>query len=197
MKDYNDLKNELKEIANILKEYPENLQGKVFDLLSKTYLGDLNLSETQSVPESSSQENTNDVGTVSANVKSPSTSKKRANTSKDSYKIVKTLNLKGDSNTLSLAKFCEDKITTTSIKFNVIASYYLKNVLNIEKVTPDHIYSCYKEMNIKVPTRLTQSLRDTASSKYGYLDTSDTNDIKVPITGENYVEHELVIKPKQ
>ena len=38
MKDYNDLKNELKEIANILKEYPENLQGKVFDLLSKTYL---------------------------------------------------------------------------------------------------------------------------------------------------------------
>ncbi|PHQ57053.1 MAG: hypothetical protein COC16_02005 [Lutibacter sp.] len=202
MKEYEELKKELKEIAQILKEYPESLQSDVFNLMSKAYMGNLDFSEPQKisikegevVKEKNSPSKQKTTPVQKTNTKA---TKKRTSSSKDSYKIVKPLNLKGDSNNPSLQKFCEDKITTSSIKFNVIAAYYLKRILNIENVSPDHIYSCYKEMSIKLPTRLLQSLRDTAGSKYGYLDTSDTNDIKVPVTGENFVEHDLVQKPKK
>jgi len=201
MKEYEELKKELKEIAQILKEYPESLQPDVFNLMSKAFMGNLDFSESKKpaknvevVKEISSPSKQKTTPIQNGNT---TTTKKRTSSSKDSYKIVKTLNLKGDSSNPSLQSFCEDKITTSSIKFNVVAAYYLKRILNIENVTPDHIYSCYKEMNIKLPTRLLQSLRDTAGSKYGYLDTSDINDIKVPVTGENYLEHDLVQKPKK
>lgn len=200
MKEYEDLKKELIEIAKILKEYPEGLQSTVFGILSKTYIGDIKISDIKSLSESTKVDESQAKKTALKNPKSSSVStspKKKPSSLKDSYKIVKTLNLKGDNSNPSLQKFCEDKITDSSIKFNVVAAYYLKKILNIENVSPDHIYSCYKEMKIKVPTRLLQSLRDTAGPKYGYLDTSDINNIKVPVTGENLVEINLKMKPKK
>ena len=195
MKDYKDLKKELIEIAKILKEYPESLQKDVFDILSSAFLGnDFTLQnplavktkkEVKHIPTPPKRKTTN---------QSSSTKSKRSS-SKESYSIVKSLNLKGDKKKVpSLIDFCSDKDKGSAIKFNVLAVYYLKKFLKIEKVSIHHLYTCYKEVGQRVPVALKQSLWDTASSKYGYLDTSDTEDIKIPTSGENYVEYDLIKK---
>ncbi|HVD97007.1 MAG TPA: hypothetical protein VNB90_02310 [Cytophagaceae bacterium] len=74
---------------------------------------------------------------------------------------------------------------------NLLFVYYLKEIINVETITPDHIYSCYKHTGQKVPGNLYQSLVDTGIRK-GWIDTKNTSNIGLLIHGENYVEHEML-----
>lgn len=112
--------------------------------------------------------------------------------SKVAHKIVSDLNLL-PADKQSFKDFFSDKSGGKKLsaqEFNLVSVYYLKNVLNVQSVSADHVYTCYKEAGQIVPTALVQSLKDTASLK-GWISTSNTNDIKVEIAGENEVEHKM------
>ena len=68
--------------------------------------------------------------------------------------------------------------------------YYLAHVLELSQVSIDHVYTCYRHVNVKVPTALIQSLRDT-SRNHGWLDTSSGENIRITVPGMNYIEHDI------
>lgn len=109
---------------------------------------------------------------------------------KESYSIVKDINLSMDRTTLK--QFYLEKNPKSALERNVIFVYYLQKISKIEKIAIGHIYTCYKDLNIKPPAKLRQSLADTASKK-GWLDTQSMNAIKITLKGENFIEHELPI----
>ena len=61
----------------------------------------------------------------------------------------------------------------------------------------DSVYTCYKHIKkIKVPGNLYQSLADT-KNKNGWIDTSNMDELKVTIPGENYLEHDMQKKAEE
>ena len=108
--------------------------------------------------------------------------------SKESYSITKDINLSMDR--VTLKQFYIEKNPKSALERNVCFVYYLQKISNLEKIAIGHIYTCYKDLNIQPPAKLRQSLADTASKK-GWLDTQSTNDIKLTLKGESFVEHEL------
>jgi hypothetical protein len=188
MSDYQTLKNELTEIAKILEKYPDSLKEKVFDILIKEY------SEIKPpLPKKPDQ------GKTETDKKIVTTKNKRTTKSKivESYTLVKDLDLRGNKSIPSFDKFVEEKKPSHNIHFNAVAVYYLSKLLEIKPITFDHLYTCYKFVNRKTSKKFKQSVFDTASTKYGYLDTNDTNDIKIPLLGVNFVEHDLPINKKR
>lgn len=107
---------------------------------------------------------------------------------KESYSIVKDINLSMDRSTLK--QFYIEKNPKSALERNVTFVYYLQKISKIEKIAIGHIYTCYKELNIQPPIKLRQSLADTASKK-GWLDTNSIKDIEITLKGESFVEHEL------
>ncbi len=120
--------------------------------------------------------------------------KSRRTKSKESYSIVKDLDLSAKSNSQSLRDFFAAKSptpkSTSAMEKNTIFVYYLQMIANIELITPDHVYSCYKDVGVKCPTALWQSLCNTTFHK-GYIDTASSTAIKLATPGENFVEHDL------
>jgi hypothetical protein len=113
-----------------------------------------------------------------------------------SFSIVKDLNLK-PKDKKSLKKFFEEKHPETNIESNAAFVYYLEKTLGITSITPDHIFTCYKEIGLRIPGNLRQSIVDTGSSRYGYIDASNMQDIKIIVRGENLVVHDLPKKRKE
>ena len=189
MKTYEEIKTELLAIADVLKKYPENVQPKVFDILTSHFL-EKPMPDTK-VEGSSEKEKT----TAKVKPKSTSTPKPSGKSSKkssDSVTLLKDLDLrkKGEK---SFKDFYEEKKPGAANEFNSVAVYYLSEILELSGITPSHVFTCYKEVTKRPPEAFIQSLRDTAS-KNGYIDTADINNIKIPFRGKNFVEHDL---PKQ
>ena len=107
-----------------------------------------------------------------------------------SYAIVKDLDLSGKKNKQSLRDFFKLKSPSTNMEKNVVFIYYLQKTAAVEGITANHVYSCYKDVGIKIPQALEQSLIDTAHHK-GWIDTSSMDNLKVATPGENFVEHDL------
>jgi hypothetical protein len=184
---YEELVAEMERISTVIQKFPENLQGKVFDIMVKSYLGDQSYeAATMEEPE---PEPVQHISVVDSNRVQP-IKKRPIRRNKDSYSMVKDLDLLGKSGVEPFRDFLERYEVNSNIKFNTVAVYYLKNVLHIADVTIDHIYTCYKNGERKVPGNLRQSITDTSSSKYGYINMSD-NHITLSVLGENLVEFEL------
>lgn len=125
-------------------------------------------------------------------VKAPA-SRKSAKTGikrKESYSIIKDLDLSAKNQGGSLRDFFAEKAPSSGMERATVFVYYLDKIANISGVAPDHIYTCYKEVGVPVPKALKQSLLDTASRK-GSIDTSDPNNISLTTVGENMVEYDL------
>ncbi|SIT88121.1 hypothetical protein [Pontibacter indicus] len=108
-----------------------------------------------------------------------------------SYSLVTSLNLVSAADK-SLKEFFSGYETKTNFDYNIVILYYLKYILKEDNINVNHIYTCYKHLGIKVPN-IVQSLRDTKNRK-GWIDTSNSEDLKVTIAGENYIEHEIANK---
>lgn len=109
---------------------------------------------------------------------------------KESYQIVKDLELSAKNGKEALKTFYAKKSPTTAMQRNAVFVYYLEKVAKIGGVGVNHIYTCYKDVNEKVPGALRQSLLDT-SFKKGWIDTKSMENITITTHGENLVEHEL------
>lgn len=127
-------------------------------------------------------------------VKSEEASRKKNRSSsaaRESYEINKDLDVYGRSDKPALQAFYESKAPSSNLERNAVFVYYLKKALEKPGVTIGDIYTCYKAMNVPVPGALRQSVLDTSSSRYGWIDASDLDNIKIPIRGETFVEHAL------
>ncbi len=114
-------------------------------------------------------------------------SRKRPGTS---LSLIKDLDLSEIGNDFSLLDFYAAKAPQTAMESNVVFVYYLQQIAMLKGIGVNHIYTCYKYVNIKYPNALKQSLADTSSRK-NWLDTSSFEDIKLSTGGENFVEHDL------
>ena len=108
--------------------------------------------------------------------------------------IVKTLDLSGGSTCERLKEFYAKYEAKSNFDKNLIFIYYLDHKLGLSGITVDHIFTCYRDIpGIKVPEALRQSLLDTNNRK-GWIDTSDTDNLKVTTPGVNYLEHDMPSK---
>jgi hypothetical protein len=141
---------------------------------------DVESSETQPALEQKQNSNTS--------VKSPN---KKSSSRKTTQKIPKQLmdlNLRPNGKT-SLRDFFNLYEIKTNFERNVTYVYYLIKVVGIKNIAIDHIYTAYKETGQKVPENIYQSLIDTKKHR-GWIDTTNIDDIKLSIQGENYIEHD-------
>lgn len=124
-------------------------------------------------------------------IKRPSKSKKvKPSISGQPLQLVKDLDLSGINGKLSLRKFCGQYSLKSSQEKNLTFCYYLQEVINHTPITVNKVFTCYRNLGIKTPKALHQSLWDTSHRK-GWLDTTSLEDIKVPIAGVNYIEHDM------
>ncbi|WP_137719243.1 hypothetical protein [Methylobacillus flagellatus] len=120
-----------------------------------------------------------------------SSGRKKASAGGAQPSIVKDLDLSGKAKEVERLKDFHTSFTITSnLERNLVFMYYLQHKIEVSPITPDHVFTCYRDVGVKVPTALVQSLRD-ASNRRGWLDTANTNDLKVTTPGMNYLEHDL------
>lgn len=125
------------------------------------------------------------------NVNAKSSSKR-----KEAYQIVKDLDLSAKGEKEALKSFYTKKSPSTAMERNAVFVYYLEKIADIKSIGVNHIYTCYKDVNEKVPGALRQSLLDTSFRK-GWIDTKSIDDITITTQGENRVEHELPTQKKE
>ncbi|MBB6329829.1 hypothetical protein HNP24_000779 [Chryseobacterium sediminis] len=124
-------------------------------------------------------------------IKANNNIKKSKSSANQNYGLISSLNLisKGS---LSLKDFFGQFVTKNNFENNIVILSYLKNEMKEENVGVNHIYTCYKNLGIKVPS-IKQSLFDTKHRK-GWIDTSNIEDLKITVAGENFMDHEIVRK---
>lgn len=140
-------------------------------------------------------------GGIKEKIPSVSTPKRKARKGKratrgQSLSIVKDLNLtpKGKE---SLKDFYSKKSPETNLERNAAFVYYLREILGRTGITMNHVYTCYRALGLRLPGNIKQSITDSASGRYGYLDASKGEDIKMTSLGQNLVLHDLPRKPKK
>ena len=117
--------------------------------------------------------------------------KKSVRKARSAPKMVPDLDLSGSGNIESLRAFYAKYNATTNFDRNLVFIYYLKNMLKIEAVTIDHIFTCYRNIQgVKIPGSLEQSLIDTRSRK-GWIDTASLDNIGLNVHGINHLEHDM------
>ena len=126
--------------------------------------------------------------------KSPSRSKSRPKKT-PSYSLVKELNLRPTDKD-SLRDFYKEKKPTDQQQMVTVVLYYLHRVLETEKISTNHIYTGLKDVEARVPPDINQILRNTASRR-GWVDSGDSDDLKMTVTGDNFVEQDLPAKAQQ
>jgi hypothetical protein len=95
----------------------------------------------------------------------------------------------------SFRDFAAEKQPSTKEERNIIAVYYLEQVLNLSEIKAGHVLAAYKECNWPEPNDMRHSLRVTSSRRH-WLDTSDRTSIHTTAPGRNLVKHDLPRTPK-
>lgn len=116
--------------------------------------------------------------------------KSRKKNGTGNIQLIKDLDLSGTDSIKSLKDFMEEKKPASNVQKTTAFVYYLQNLLELDEITIDHIFTCYKSMNYRIPNNLQQNLSDTSSSKYGYINRKDGK-YSMTIIGSNLIEHDL------
>jgi hypothetical protein len=106
----------------------------------------------------------------------------------------KTLNL-APQGKQSAVQFAAAKAPTNVREKCVVAVYYLRDVIELEKVSAQAVFTFFKSVQWPAPADLKNTLQQAGS--VGWLDTANSDDIKLTSLGENLVEHDLPAKPKE
>ncbi len=114
--------------------------------------------------------------------------KKPKSKSKSIAKIDKSLNL-SPRNGDAAPEFCSNKRPTSMKEKCVAAVYYMRNMLELEAVGIDQVYTFFKFVGWPVPSDLPNMLAQAGSA--GWLDTSSLDAIKLTHMGENLIEFKL------
>jgi hypothetical protein len=90
----------------------------------------------------------------------------------------------------SLLDFAAGKRPRNLNDRNLVAVYYLEQILGLQNITVDHVRAAYKECNWREPSSPLHSLQNTASQK-SWISTRHMDDIRTTSTGTNTVEKEM------
>lgn len=103
-------------------------------------------------------------------------------------KMLTDLNLRPDSKT-SLKDFAAKYDMKTAEELTLVIVYYLKEELK-ETVTVNHIFTCYNELDKKIPQYFKQTLSNCKNNK-NWIDVDNWNDIKYTVPGMNHMKHDI------
>ena len=116
---------------------------------------------------------------------------KKSKTKGDLPKIVAALDLSGAGQSERLQDFYAKYKPKSNFHNNLIFVYHLQQNLGLAGITVDHVFTCYRDiLKLKAPEALWQSLRDT-SRRQGWLEAISRKDIKLTMSGMNYLEHNM------
>jgi hypothetical protein len=203
--DYEEIVLQLERISGIIHKYPESLQSRVFDILVNSYFNNGKIDYTPSAIHTekavvnSDEEKEQPLKELTPQEKSLPLEKQK-NKPKlvrrpPSYNFNKELDLSSKSNSISLKDYVANYNVKTDIDFNTISIYYLRHIKHYqEEINVDHIYTCYKYAERKLPADLKGSLKNTADRRYGYIDQKGGKNITLTSYGENHVEFKMKIK---
>ncbi|GLZ06787.1 hypothetical protein Acsp03_42530 [Actinomadura sp. NBRC 104412] len=119
----------------------------------------------------------------------PTAKKPRKASAKKSISPVRGLNFAPDGKQ-PLADFVAQKQPRTMFEKNLAACYYLQEIMEISNITVGHVLAVYQFCSWSSASQPDVSLRQTAS-KRGWIDTSDSKDIKLEWGGQNYLETQM------
>lgn len=103
-------------------------------------------------------------------------------------KVLTDLNLRPRGKT-SLKDYAASFEIKNAEELTLLIVYYLKEELK-EKVSINHIFTCFKELKKKIPQHFRQTLTNQKNSK-NWIDVSDWEDIKYTVPGMNHMEHDF------
>ena len=132
---------------------------------------------------------------VLSNKKKNSGSKKRtSNKSKSTvdnnkFKVLKNLNFRPDGKT-SLLDFSEYYNIKSNPDRIAVIIQYLKEILNIETISGDHIYSGFWELKCKMPEAFYQGLIN-AKNRSKYIEFIEITNIELSVQGSNHIRFDI------
>lgn len=88
----------------------------------------------------------------------------------------------------SLSAYVKKYPAKTDFERILLFVAYMKEVLGIESVTYDYIYTCFEELDLNTPPNVPQTVRNCAS-KVGYIDVSNSKNIIVTTNGKNKIRN--------
>ena len=119
----------------------------------------------------------------------PSGTARRRTRNKKALLRAKDINFRPEGKT-SLQQFAADKAPADMNEKNVVAVYYLEEILSIPGIEPGHVLAAFIECGWPLPADPENSLRKTASVKK-WLNTGDSKAIHLTFPGRNTVEHDM------
>jgi hypothetical protein len=122
---------------------------------------------------------------VSRPVKRPA----RKATAKKNFTVPRDLNFAPEGKP-SLADFVAEKRPRNIDEKNLLACYYLREMLGIEEISIGHVLAVYKAAGWNAPGQPDTQLRNTAA-RLSWIDTANMKDIKVVWGGEHHVETKM------
>lgn len=201
MPSYDELKSELESISKVVDRFPEAVKPQVFDLLVRTFLGQAPQLSTDTPPANSTHSPAPQA--AKRRTKKRSTAEKSGDTStptekttprrgvsKESYKIDRELNLRGDKSIIGFKTFVAEKQPGSAKEFNAVAVYYLQKIAGLSQITLNHAYTCYSEAGRRPPEAFRQSFTDT-KNKEGWVEFDAEGNLRIPHRGSVFVEHDL------
>jgi hypothetical protein len=90
----------------------------------------------------------------------------------------------------SFADFVAEKNPKSNHDKHAVAVYYLATIAGLHPVSTDDVFTAWREMGWKLPPDFGASLRLTASKKR-FLDTSESDNLRLVNPGLNHVEQDL------
>lgn len=201
MPSYDELKSELESISKVVDRFPEAVKPQVFELLVRTFLGQeshLSISVPPASPPPApaalaSKKRTkrhNSAKKVGGDRAPTEKAAPKRGTLKESYKIDRELNLRGDKSIPSFKSFVDEKQPGSAKEFNAVAVYYLQKIAGLSQVTLNHAYTCYSEVDRRPPGAFRQSFIDT-KNKEGWVEFDGEGNLRIPHRGSVFVEHDL------
>lgn len=115
--------------------------------------------------------------------------KTTSNTKGNIFKLDRNLNLRPEGKE-SLIDFADKfKMDSTSARILVIV-YYLREILKLDNISLNYIYTGFDKLNIRVPKSLYQLISDT-KNKSGWLEFETMENIGLSIQGRNAIKYDL------
>lgn len=87
-----------------------------------------------------------------------------------------------------LKEFHARYLAKTNYEHNLIFVYYLKEGTGLDEVSEDHIFTCYRTVQVKIPGALRQSLIDTKTKGWIVV---EGGSVRLTTAGRNHLEHDL------
>ncbi len=192
-----DLLARMPAIAKAVSAFPEAVQRSAFDELMAAATGNTAPAPAPDGGDGEVAPKKRRSGTRPRKAK-PSVengdAKPRRATGASQPKIVKELDLRPKGKT-SFADFVKAKNPTNNHDKYAVAIYYLSNEAGLSTMSSDDVFTAWRDAGWKLPPNFLASLRLTASKKR-FLDTSNSEALRLLNTGVNRVEHDLPVHKK-